>query len=145
MSVDVESALKNKPFAESFAKNRGYFKEAKGEKEQFVGVWALEYMKLTEAYLKERGSNAKIILGGWGGGNQLPSLLKGLNRALPKEVIFSCLNPDLGKTAQPQSLAEIAQDRPVWAVPWLEGDRPWWHFQPRVAMRRVLVSGACTQ
>lgn len=34
-------------------------------------------MKLTYDYLKSKGSHAKLILGGWGGGHQLPSLLKG--------------------------------------------------------------------
>lgn len=54
-------------------------------------------MKLTYKHLKSKGSRAKLILGGWGGGHQLPSLLKGLDRALPQDIIFSCLNPDLGK------------------------------------------------
>ena len=106
---------------------------------------ALEYMKLTYKHLKSKGSRAKLILGGWGGGHQLPSLLKGLDRALPQDIIFSCLNPDLGKSPQPDFLEEIARNRSVWAVPWLEGDHQLWHFQPRVNMMREQVKLAAEQ
>lgn len=139
MSVDTKKALKNRPFAKAFDEGKGFFKEATDETAQFVGVWALEYMKLTYSYLQSKGSKAKLILGGWGGGHQLPSLLKGLDRALPQEIVFSCLNPDLGKSPQPEFLAEIAKNRTVWAVPWLEGDHQLWHFQPRVQMMREHV------
>ena len=108
-------------------------------------ISVLEYMKLTSDYLKSKGSDAKVILGGWGGGHQLPSLLNGLDRALPKDVIFSCLNPDLGKSPQPEFLSDIAKNRTVWAVPWLEGDHQLWHFQPRVEMMRDHVKLAAKQ
>lgn len=145
MGVDIKSALQNAQFAESYKLNEGYFKEATDDASRFVGVWALEYMKLTSNYLKSKNSKAKIILGGWGGGNQLPSLLKGLDRALPKDIIFSCLNPDLGKSPQPDFLADIAKNRTVWAIPWLEGDHQLWHFQPRVSMMREHVKLATKQ
>ena len=29
-----------------------------------------------------------MIIGGWGGSNQLPAILRGLDRALPTDVIF---------------------------------------------------------
>lgn len=85
------------------------------------------------------------MLGGWGGGNQLPLILKGLNRGLPADIVFSCLNPDLGKTPQPAFLEEIAKTRPVIAVPWLEGDHQLWHYQPRVALMRDHVELAAKQ
>lgn len=145
MSVDTKKALANAPFAQAFKEGKGYFKETTDETAQFVGVWALEYMKLTHAYLQSKGSKAKLILGGWGGGHQLPTLLKGLDRALPKDVIFSCLNPDLGKTKQPDFLGDIAKNRTVWAMPWLEGDHQLWHFQPRVNWMREHVKLAEAQ
>ena len=61
----------------------------------------LEYIRLAKDYLEQKGCKAKIIMGGWGGGNQLVSILKGLDRALPKDIIFSILNPDLGKSDPP--------------------------------------------
>ena len=145
MGVNIEKALENASFAEAYNAGQGYFKEAADSAARFVGVWALEYMKLTSDYLKSKGSDAKVILGGWGGGHQLPSLLKGLDRALPKDVIFSCLNPDLGKSPQPEFLSDIAKNRTVWAVPWLEGDHQLWHFQPRVEMMRDHVKLAAKQ
>lgn len=64
---------------------------------------------------------------------------------MPKDIIFSCLNPDLGKSPQPEFLGEIARNRNVWAVPWLEGDHQLWHFQPRVHMMREHVKLAAKQ
>lgn len=145
MGVNIEKALKNAAFAEAYEAGKDYFKEAADESARFIGVWALEYMKLTADYLKSKGSKAKVILGGWGGSHQLPSLLKGLDRALPRDIVFSCLNPDLGKTPQPEFLADIARNRTVWAVPWLEGDHQLWHFQPRVEMMRDHVKLAAKQ
>ena len=145
MGVNIEKALENASFAEAYNAGQGYFKEAADDAARFVGVWALEYMKLTSDYLRSKGSHAKVILGGWGGGHQLPSLLKGLDRALPKDIIFSCLNPDLGKSPQPEFLSDIAKNRTVWAVPWLEGDHQLWHFQPRVEMMRDHVKLAAKQ
>ncbi len=95
--------------------------------------------------MKSKGAKVQVILGGWGGGNQLPSILKGLDKALPRHVIFSCLNPDLGKAPQPDFLTDIARNRNVWAVPWLEGDDQLWHFQPRVEMMRDHVKLAARQ
>lgn len=145
MGVDVQRALQNPSFAEAYKTGVSYFEEVTDESARFVGVWALEYMKLTTEYLKSKGSKAQVILGGWGGGNQLPSILEGLNKALPRDVIFSCLNPDLGKAPQPNFLTDIARNRNVWAVPWLEGDDQLWHFQPRVEMMRDHVQLAARQ
>lgn len=145
MGVNVPRALESASFAEAYKSGQGYFEEVTDQATRFIGVWALEYMKLTSGYLQSKGSKAKVILGGWGGGNQLSALLKGIDRALPKDVIFSCLNPDLGKTPQPEFLADIAVNRTVWAVPWLEGDHQLWHFQPRVEMMRDHVKLAAKQ
>lgn len=145
MGVNLEKALQDSTYLKIFNQNQHYFSEATEPSAKFIGVWALEYMKMTYDYLKAKGAKVKIILGGWGGGHQLPSLLKGLDRALPKDIIFSCLNPDLGKTSQPAFLADIAKNRKVWAVPWLEGDHQLWHFQPRVKMMREHVKLAAEQ
>ncbi|MGN6419757.1 MAG: hypothetical protein ACTHMC_19800 [Pseudobacter sp.] len=102
-------------------------------------------MQLEKEYLQKKAPGVQLMLGGWGGGNQLPLILQGLSRGLPKDIIFSCLNPDLGKTAQPAFLADIAKQRPVIAVPWLEGDHQLWHYQPRVQLMRDHVKLAATQ
>ena len=117
----------------------------KSDSERFVGVWSLEYIRRTLDHLRQKGSRAKLIIGGGGGGGQLPGILRGLDRALPEEVVFSCLNPDLGRTRQPEFLADIARHRKVWAVPWLEGDNQMWHQQPRVGKMRDHVQLAREQ
>lgn len=132
LGVAVEQALRDPAFAEAYRRDSGHFEEAQSDGERFVGVWSLEYIRRTLDHLRERGSRARLIVGGWGGGGQLPGILRGLDRALPQEVVFSCLNPDMGRTRQPEFLADIARHRKVWAVPWLEGDNQMWHQQPRV-------------
>ncbi len=145
LGVVVEQALKDPAFAAAYRRESALFEEAQSDGERFVGVWSLEYIRRTLTYLRERGSHAKLIIGGWGGGGQLPGILRGLDRALPREVVFSCLNPDLGRTRQPEFLAEIARHRKVWAVPWLEGDNQMWHQQPRVARMKDHVELAREQ
>ena len=87
----------------------------------------------------------KIAIGGWGGGVQLPAILQGLDKALPRDIVFTCLNPNQGWAPQPDFMARIAKNRPVWAIPWLEGDRQLWHLQPRVGLLRDHVKLAHDQ
>ena len=87
----------------------------------------------------------KIAIGGWGGGVQLPAILQGLDKALPKDIVFTCLNPNQGWAPQPDFMARIAKNRQVWAIPWLEGDRQLWHLQPRVGLLRDHVKLAHDQ
>lgn len=145
LGVNIDQALKDKDFKNLYNEQSSYFKEAKTEEERFIGVWALEYIKLTVNHLKSRNTDTKIVVGGWGGGNQLPSILQGLDRLLPKDIIFSCLNPSLGQQAQPDFLEDIAKHRDVWAMPWLEGDHQLWHFQPRVNLMKEHVKLAKKQ
>ena len=74
------------------------------------------------------------MIGGWGGGPQFPPVMRGLDRALPADIVFSCLNPGQGTQPHVPVLAEIAKHRPVWGMPWLEGDNWLWLLQPRVSM-----------
>ena len=110
-----------------------------GEAAAFTGVWSLAYIQLAHDYLGKRAPKLRLAISGWGGGAQLPDLLRGLDRALPKHIVFTCLNPDQGWSPQPAVLAEIAQHRQVWAIPWLEGDAQLWHLQPRASLLREQV------
>lgn len=145
MGVDAEKAVSNGSFGNYYKENASLFQDVVDEKSKFIGVWALKYLQLTEAYLKKKAPEVKIILGGWGGGNQLPSLLKGLDKGVSTDIIFSCLNPGLGSFAQPDFLGEIAKNRKVWAIPWLEGDHQLWHLQPRVELMKSQVQMAAKQ
>ncbi len=98
--------------------------------------WSAAYLNAAHDYLKRVSPATTIVLSGWGGAEQLPRLLTALDGKVPKDIVFSCLNPDMGGQPHPPVLAEIARNRTVWAIPWLEGDWALWHLQPRVnAMR----------
>ncbi len=43
------------------------------------------------------------------------------DKVLPKDVAFSCINRQLGKTPVDSNFADI-KNRPKWAIPWLEDD-----------------------
>lgn len=155
MGVDVEEALRDSSFHAIYQAYSPLFgvrdetenhtgPEAAGIA-QFIGVWSLQYVQLAYDYLKEKAPDVKLMLSGWGGGNQLPMILQGLNRGLPEDIVFSCLNPGLGTQAQPDFLEKIARNRPVWAIPWLEGDHQLWHYQPRAELMREHVKLASRQ
>lgn len=82
----VEQALGDPAFAEVFRRESGHFEEAQSDSERFVGVWSLEYIRRTLDHLRQKGSRAKLIIGGWGGGGQLPGILRGLDRRCPKRL-----------------------------------------------------------
>lgn len=111
----------------------------------FTGVWSLAYIRQACAYIHRKAPKVRIAIGGWGGGSQLPAILQGLDRVLDKDIVFTCLNPNQGWSAQPEFLAGIAKNRAVWAIPWLEGDRNLWHPQPRVTLMREHVKLANQQ
>lgn len=132
-------------FRKLMEKDTPYFKDAGAAETVFTGVWSLAYIREASAYLKQRAPKVRLAISGWGGGTQLPGILRGLNRALPKDVVFSCLNPDQGWSPNLAVMGEIAQDRPVWSIPWLEGDARLWHLQPRVNLLRDQVQMAQRQ
>jgi len=101
---------------------------------RFNGVWTLAYLREAHAYLKQKAPNVAIVISGWGGQEQLTGVLQGLHQALPKDIVFSCLNPAGGAQMHPRVMTEMAKTRPVWAIPWLEQDGAMWHLQPRVAL-----------
>lgn len=146
MGVDPRRALRDTSFNRLYQRDAPLFSEAAGDEQaKFIGVWSLQYIRLAMEYIKAKSPNVKLLLGGWGGSNQLPLILKGLDRGLPGDVVFSCLNADLGQSAQPDFLAEIAHNRKVIAIPWLEGDHQLWHYQPRVQLMRDHVKLAARQ
>lgn len=132
-------------FRELLQRDGQFFVDAGDEAATFTGVWSLAYIRLAHDYLAERVPRVRLAISGWGGGAQLPGTLRGLDRALPREIVFTCLNPGQGWQPQPDVLGEIAAHREVWAVPWLEGDARLWHLQPRVNLLREHVQLAQKQ
>ncbi len=145
MGVDLQKALTNTSFKKLYDRESSWFTSVEDDKIRFIGVWSLQYIRLAYDYIQKKSPKTKIFLSGWGGGNQLPAILQGLDKALPKDIVFSCLNPDLGNSSQSSYLSVIARNRQVWAIPWLEGDHQLWHLQPRVNMMKEQVQAAASQ
>jgi len=118
-------------FADVYNREKANFADAPDEHDVFTGVWALTQIRQVRDHLSKRSPQTKLVIGGWGGGPQLPPVLRGLDRALPADIVFSCLNPDMGSRGPAPVLDEIARRRPVWSMPWLEGDAWLWHLQLR--------------
>ena len=140
---DADVAFTNPAFKSLYEKNGALFDGpgvTMGQK--LTGVWALEYIRLAYEYLHSVAPGKRMLIGGWGGSNQLPAILKGLDKGLPEDIVFSCLNPGLGEYPQPAFIAAIAAHRKFWSIPWLEGDHQLWHQQPRVRVMREQVQQA---
>ena len=135
---DADKALKNPQFKSLYDRNSYLFQGADAS-QTLIGVWSLEYIRLAYEHIKKAAPGKGVLIGGWGGDNQLPPILRGLDKGLPKDIVFSCLNPGLGQYPQPEFIAEIAAHRRFWSIPWLEGDHQLWHYQPRVDIVREQV------
>jgi hypothetical protein len=141
----IQAATLSGDFRKLYDQEAQLFEGSGQEDAKFTGVWSLAYIRAAYAHIRQRAPQVKIALGGWGGGGQLPAILTGLDRALPRDIVFTCLNPNQGWAPQPDFMAQIAKNRAVWAIPWLEGDRQLWHLQPRVKLLRDHVKLADTQ
>lgn len=135
---DADLALKNSEFKALYDRQAGLF-EGLTTKQKLIGVWSLQYIKLAYEHIKAVAPGKKVLIGGWGGNDQLPAILRGLDKGLPTDIVFSCLNPGLGQYPQPQFITDIARHRRFWSIPWLEGDHQLWHYQPRVNIVREQV------
>ncbi len=124
--------------------NQKLFADLNDDRLAFNGVWSLAYIQQAQEIMNELLPEAKMVISGWGGSHQLPPLLPGLDKALPEDIIFSCLSPNQGWDAQPQQLVAI-DERDVWIIPWLEGDKRLWHPQPRVSILADHIAQAARQ
>ena len=106
---------------------------------------ALAYIREAHRYIVRQAPRMRVAISGWGGARQLPAILEELDQGLPRDIVFTCLNPMQGAKPQPDVLAGIARHRDVWAIPWLEGDAKLWHPQPRVTLLRDHVTLARQQ
>jgi hypothetical protein len=124
-------------FRELYEREKANFGDAK-EHDVFTGVWSLAQIRQVHEYLARRSPNTKLVIGGWGGGPQLPPVLRGLDRALPTNIVFSCLNSG----SHAPVLAEIASHRQTWSIPWFESDGSLWHLQLRAGSVSAQVKAA---
>lgn len=143
--IDPEKALDNTYMSKYYDENVEYYdQDGVSQSLKFLGVWAQAYIQKAYDYIKLNAPSTKVLISGWGSESQMTPLLIGLDKSLPKDIVFSMLNPNQGEKAHPSFLKEIALNRKVWAIPWLEGDASLWHLQPRVNMMRDHVKKAHT-
>jgi hypothetical protein len=129
-------------FGDLHRRERVHFADATNEHDVFTGVWSLAHIRQVHTHLARRSPRTRLAIGGWGGGPQLPPVLRGLDRALPPDIAFGCLNPGMGAGAHAPVLAEFARRRPTWAIPWFESDGSLWHLQLRAASMSRQVQAA---
>lgn len=129
-------------FAEFHRREKVHFADAANEHDVFTGVWSLAQIRQVHDYLARQSPKTRLVIGGWGGGPQLPPVLRGLDRALPTNIVFACLNPGMGAGAHAPVLAEVARHRPAWSIPWFESDGSLWHLQLRASSMSEQVRAA---
>jgi hypothetical protein len=141
--IDPQTALKNKQMGEYYHQNSKYFEsDGVDDNLKFLGVWAQAYILKAYEYIKRKAPATRVVIGGWGAEYQMGLLLKGLDQSLPEDIVFSMLNPWQGGRPHPGYFKEIAENRQIWAIPWLEGDASLWHLQPRVTDMKAHVRKA---
>ena len=64
-------------------REKGNFSDAPNEHDVFTGIWSLAQIRQVHEYLAQHSPHTRLAIGGWGGGPQLPPVLRGLDRALP--------------------------------------------------------------
>ncbi len=141
--IEPETALRNEHMNDYYTKNKAFFEETGADENLvFLGVWAQAYIQKAYDYIRKKAPETKIVIGGWGAEYQMGLLLRGLDKVLPEDIVFSMLNPGQGASPHPGYFRDIARNRQIWAIPWLEGDASLWHLQPRVADMRAHVKKA---
>lgn len=141
-SMFVAKPVLGGAFLDFYEREKNHFSDANAEHDVFTGVWSLAHIRQAHAFLARKSPQTRLVIGGWGGGPQLPPVLRGLDRALPTNIVFSCLNADMGELGHAPVLQEIAGHREVWSMPWLEGDSALWHLQFRAGSMLRQVKSA---
>lgn len=109
------------------------------------GVRMTLYGRYAHTLLQNISPGTKLVLSGWGGDKWLhfTDLLEGLDKTLPKDIVFSALdnlNP-LADVSISDHYGKVA-GRDVWVIPWFENDGDQWCPQPYTAQYTHLLTDA---
>lgn len=98
------------------------------------GVRLEQYALLALEVLKSRQHAPRLVISGWGGDGRLASAeyYEGLDRLLPKDVVFASLDNIVPRDRIDRIYSDLPPDRERWPIPWLERDGDQWHPQPDV-------------
>lgn len=82
------------------------------------------------AFLRRHAPNKRLVLAGWGG---VARHFEHFHKALPEDVIFTCLSDTLGWDPVNEVFGKLGS-RERWPIPWLEDDPGMW--QPQFHVHR---------
>jgi alpha-galactosidase len=93
-----------------------------------------QFAQLAWRAIHQRENPPRLIISGWGGDERLLSAeyYEGLDKLLPKDVIFSSLDHIAPRERVDQIYHQLPPDRERWPIVWLENDGDQWHPQPCV-------------
>ncbi len=85
-----------------------------------------KFVRLTRELLHRMAPQVRLVMSGWGGDQWMhfTSLYPGLDKVLPKDVVFSALD-NIDATLEPnisKAYAECSGDRERWPILWFESD-----------------------
>lgn len=110
-----------------------------------MGIIALQARRI----IKENAPNVRLVISGWGGDNWLrfTDFYIGLDKVLPKDIIFSALDNIIVSNTVSQAYGKLSKDREYWPIPWFEYDGDQWHAQANAkafgnAVRDALAKGS---
>lgn len=120
---DIKREQDQAPDADELWKAFDYFSDTKHQAE---GVRMARYLRLAYGMIKAAQPKVKMVVSGWGGDQHLKftDYYVGLDKILPKDVVFSALdnmNPHRADHAS-QVYGKLSPGRQRWPVPWFETD-----------------------
>lgn len=103
-----------------------------------------EYAHIAHNLLKKHRPQARLVISGWGGDERLLSAeyLDGLDKLLPKDVIFASLDHIVPRERIDRAFHDLPPERERWPIPWLENDGDQWQPQPFVHVYEKLLRDA---
>ena len=132
----VERTAGERPFFQETATGKAARAREGARLEQFA--------QLALRALGQRRNAPKLVISGWGGDERLLSAeyYDGLDKLLPKEVVFSSLDHIWPRPRVDKVYGALPPDRQRWPIPWLELDGDQWQPQPFVHVYEQMARDA---
>jgi len=102
------------------------FSYLKSIKHQAEGVRMARHIRFAHQLIKEVAPHVKMVVSGWGGDQHMKftDYYEGLDRVVPKDIIFAALDNIDPRSADHVSevYGKVAPGRQCWPIPWFESD-----------------------
>lgn len=99
------------------------------------------FAKIALRILSRYNNAPKLVMAGWGGDDYLlaEEYYEGLDKLLPKDVVFSALDQMSPRKRVDKIYGELPKNRQRWPIPWLENDGDQWQPQTYLNQYESLV------